>query len=1614
MDNESIPPSDMTPPRSQTRRRGVTLDADLEPLSPPRPNATTPPGRPLAAVDPFATPARRTPASFPHSRAATHTPGGTRVRIAKSRLRELPPAEVALRRQARLSTTSSDLSAPTSPPTAPATDRSASWVAARARARERIRLLNSPLRENDDDADSISVASSTDADLTSFTSLLVDDMDGVDSPDQLDLEEYALIEALNGVHGLELETMGLLVRNRGNLGPRTASTLPSDASKDAAAAARPQGPSRIPRPKPAAAALSASQDSPLKPSSSAAPPPPSASDPPGAASAPLVSPLEVMDAAHLAHLAKVHGLSVKVNSVHIATAALVRLRKDAGMGSVLPGPTSSAALAESIQVQLGLDMPGDLGERTFSLDVRNSTLMRAQRRASVAKDGALVDDEPAAGSADGAALALGVPSLAVPWNKFDALPVHFNARVVQVFMQSTVSLRLALCAKPTRTFGRGMARLATRPDPVVEMVGEGSVRLVDIMRADRFAATAEVPFFAEDTQFLGTVQIAFALLPSFSPSAKGADPPEGSHTALVTPAPSPRPTLPEPPFPVQLVLDLGVFTALAVPVSSYKTYPADRHSHNMQVQIVQRLGLVVRGHVPLETTPIPWVHRRVDQTAGLVMDQVQVQAQVRPIDFGAHFAVPTSVNLLAPWLDAPLVVEVWSHTSRTTWHHVLDQKPAATRDQPLRADTFLEPPEALDSSSDPSTARELLGIVKVPLHQLLQTLVRTSASLGWTQLIPLALTDVDCPVVDPLTGDSRGWLTASVGIEPRNAAAAPPPPEPARTETAATPAPARSPPRPVAHAAAPSAELLVAVHEAGGMWSLAEHVARELLAASGQAMRPPQPLNDSAPFDWPRSTATQLSPPTALPTDLDAALRHLLDSRSLNLYVEIKLFPRSIARAVGCDAAPLRTKVAWDTAVPSWTDGGAGLVVPLQNLDDHFLRWMESAKAVAHGRVWHQFAGSDEDENDGAVQGRMRIPDLLVGEFRIELARLVKRSTGLRDTWAAVHVPAVLGPEHGITGFGSGIAIPRAPTHGHVHLDMCFTDTVAQPLAPFAPVSIEIELLADVRSEATGALIGRSFQVSLDAGTLLGDQSSDDVTAAPAPLVWNGTMAVDAAALQESLNGKLRFRIDESNHADADGGEGVQPVGLAVVDTFSLAHALLRLVNRRQGTERCPFRVPVLTPESPVGSNLVVSGSVVARVAAVEQDVSAPVPSAAFAASIAAPGPFAVSVTARDSPAEPFRGVQLPQHAAAAALAPEQQPVRPTIRIQAAIVAACGFSLLRHGGALSTTVLASFVWSTDEHLVHPFASSVMTMASGDGNGLDKRTFTTPCAEPDLHDAAGSAADATWNAAFEVAQSVEPAALRRLQRKKVVVVKLWETVQRPEQSVRGPAALPGSDDRLIAFAKVDISPLVNGLGEIDGWYNLTDYRGQTCGQVHVRFSPRDPVPDAASLTPSPAATPPLRDFARTCDHGSVARGASSYGHGRSVSASEPSPPSTMSSSTSLSLDLLTADPPSVEEYEYQRDVAAANEIDLTLAHADLSSSTSSAATARRDSVDEDTASEGTLYRPLTAPDSIPVSARPPARAFVSVPGLREQVDKLNREIVQTMRSHKITPLDHYQP
>ncbi|CAF0935186.1 unnamed protein product [Adineta steineri] len=87
----------------------------------------------------------------------------------------------------------------------------------------------------------------------------------------------------------------------------------------------------------------------------------------------------------------------------------------------------------------------------------------------------------------------------------------------------------------------------------------------------------------------------------------------------------------------------------------------------------------------------------------------------------------------------------------------------------------------------------------------------------------------------------------------------------------------------------------------------------------------------------------------------------------------------------------------------------------------------------------------------------------------------------------------------------------------------------------------------------------------------------------------------------------------------------------------------------------------------------------------------------------------------------------------------------------------------------------------------------------------------------------------WNYQQAVKLSLE----HLFNEKKVFILKVWHKIDADIESIP-----EKSGDKLLGFVSIDLSPLLSGLQQISGWYNITDAIGNVQGQLKISLIPQE--------------------------------------------------------------------------------------------------------------------------------------------------------------------------------
>ncbi|CAF3248775.1 unnamed protein product [Rotaria socialis] len=118
---------------------------------------------------------------------------------------------------------------------------------------------------------------------------------------------------------------------------------------------------------------------------------------------------------------------------------------------------------------------------------------------------------------------------------------------------------------------------------------------------------------------------------------------------------------------------------------------------------------------------------------------------------------------------------------------------------------------------------------------------------------------------------------------------------------------------------------------------------------------------------------------------------------------------------------------------------------------------------------------------------------------------------------------------------------------------------------------------------------------------------------------------------------------------------------------------------------------------------------------------------------------------------------------------------------------------------------------------HTPPNPYVTYATADSNHLCRTQVLTLTAKPQ------------WNHQQSVKLSIE----HLFNEKKVFILKVWHKINADIESIP-----EKSGDKVLGFVSIDLSPLLSGLQQISGWYNIVDTVGNVQGQLKISMTPQD--------------------------------------------------------------------------------------------------------------------------------------------------------------------------------
>ncbi|UJR25905.1 hypothetical protein I4U23_007253 [Adineta vaga] len=124
---------------------------------------------------------------------------------------------------------------------------------------------------------------------------------------------------------------------------------------------------------------------------------------------------------------------------------------------------------------------------------------------------------------------------------------------------------------------------------------------------------------------------------------------------------------------------------------------------------------------------------------------------------------------------------------------------------------------------------------------------------------------------------------------------------------------------------------------------------------------------------------------------------------------------------------------------------------------------------------------------------------------------------------------------------------------------------------------------------------------------------------------------------------------------------------------------------------------------------------------------------------------------------------------------------------------------------------------SEEKNLHLPPNPYVTYLAADSNHLFRTQVLTSTMKPQ------------WNYQQSVKLSVE----HLFNEKKVFILKVWHKINVEIESIP-----EKSGDKVLGFVSIDLSPLLSGLQQISGWYNISDAIGNVQGQLKISIIPQE--------------------------------------------------------------------------------------------------------------------------------------------------------------------------------
>ncbi|KAI9001969.1 hypothetical protein BC832DRAFT_127996 [Gaertneriomyces semiglobifer] len=829
----------------------------------------------------------------------------------------------------------------------------------------------------------------------------------------------------------------------------------------------------------------------------------------------------------------------------------------------------------------------------------------------------------------------------------------------------------------------------------------------------------------------------------------------------------------------QQVSSVAHYFNLNISTARSLAIPPDVDSHGALLSLSVRLFSC--PDTPICTRPIAY-RPPFDSATGLIHD---------PADFGFDHTVPIVLtnDFLEVNLNKPLIVEVWR----------LGPKGAVLNDRNV-ADCR-------------QMGEELLGLVRLPQQHLLRLAASTSGQRS-TDDLPIMLPDAEYAIIDPFSGNPKGWLKASLALGTWTQI------KRLRTPTSTNP---RDAPGSVENASQLPAEAATTAERI----SNDEHDISEVSADEGRS----KPVAESSGADTSTDDASvgHIPAECALTVYFHQAcgLRALVHQDFAQSHdapstcVRFRFFPANVAhiaeddkqRSAICEGdSEIETEVVTSFA-PRYDES---VTVTLRGIDTAILGWMKTG-GEGYGEIWLKSKSSHE-------------LDTLLGTFNVPLRDIFRRPYGVVRHWYPVTAANESKIGHGI--------------HAAINMSLAFKTgfklgpEAAQTKYTLGWTQLHVEILnvsmarSDIKKYSESRICARWWCPYSEGGSGLTEELYESPTVKlpeslsgdKIDIPFRYSKVVDLEVTMESIQWfQKQFAVEF--WLEFDNYEARRLIGTAYLDLFDLIQDAAndkhpQGKNARNTILWVQKELPLINPTS-------------ADIAGVNATVRIGVsPVGNNHANLS------TSVIRRDR--RQSHGVGNRGMDSARKKEHRRNTIDDTenyVPIDITVERAMSLPLMTDPFALHRP--SPFVETDSRNLVPP--STFVTYQWYPTGDEDKATAVQTVETP----IRPAQTQPVWNHTSRVLQAKSKNALLQMKADKTISFKVWHvadlTVGGRHLNGMGRFSPSEKTAELIGTASVGLAGFFGGLREIYGWYHVVDERGAMKGQIMVRIRPLESIP-----------------------------------------------------------------------------------------------------------------------------------------------------------------------------